>query len=151
MNVKLPVIVGVAALGIATTVVASAPANAGPGLAQTASSTFALPGAQPTNVLTRCSNGTCTPVSTPGVAAQTLAIELAWTLVNAASLPDVTSYTGKLVTLDDCNGRTGVSISVTGANIGTSSGKATVNGTPVGPDAISKNQGGHSESLCLPV
>lgn len=151
MKAHLPVLVGVAALGIATTVVAGTPANAGPGLAQTATATLALPGAQATKLLTRCVNGSCTTVSSPEVAAQTMAIQLVYSLVNASSLPDVISYTGKLVTVDDCNGRTGVALTISGTNIGTSHGKASVNGTPVGDDApLSHSENGHSESLCLP-
>jgi hypothetical protein len=153
MKVQLPVVLGVAALGIATTVVTSAPANAGPGIAQSASATLALPSVPETVLLTDCENGNCKNITSPAVAVQSLAIQVTYDLLNAASLPDVINYTGSpLVTLDACNGKTGVSLSITGSSVGVSQGKVLVNGQQLGDSQpVEGGANGYSRSICLPV
>ncbi len=151
MKVKLPVVLGVAALGIATTVVASTPASAGAGMAQNATATLNLAVAEKT-LLIDCENGECRPVNSPALV-QSLAINVVYDVLRGSSLPDVTSFSGSpLVTLDACNGKTGVSLSITGTSVGTSQGKVLVNGQQLGDSQpVERSANGYSRSICLPV
>lgn len=154
MNVKLPVLAGGVALTAAAILIGGSPASAGPGLTQGASAKLALPATQSATIITDCENGSCREITTPHLNAQALGIDVTYTLLNASSLPDVLSFTGKpLVTSDACNGRTGVSLTISGSNLGSTKGTVSVNGQPVGEDraAPSPSQGGYSRSVCLPL
>lgn len=154
MNVKLTVLAGGVALTTAATVLTGSPASAGPGLSQSASSKLSLPAVQSASIIRDCENGKCTDIASPALAAQALAIDVTYTLLNAASLPNVTSLTGKpLVTTDGCNGLTGVALAITGTNVGSTNSSVSVNGQPLDAQrpTASGSHNGYSRSICLPL